>query len=82
MSLILWILPQRRRTHSPEVNSLCRPVSALRNPRAKLLPGEVWESMRRPQVCRTLNLQPTAAPELAQLKQQLDTAYGKTSYFL
>ncbi len=60
------------------MNCLCRPVRALRNPRAKLLQGEVWESLR-PQVCRTLNLHPTAAPELAQLKAQLDTAYQRTA---
>ena len=40
------------------------PSARWSNPRAKLLQGEVWESLR-PQVCRTLNLHPTAAPELA-----------------
>ena len=48
------------------------------NPRAKLLQGEAWESMRA-QVCRTLNLQVTPEPEISQLKQQLNVAYQRTA---
>ena len=39
------------------------------NPHAKLLQGLQWESAR-PQVCRSLNLQPTPTAELEKLKQQ------------
>lgn len=48
------------------------------NPRAKLLAGETWETVR-PSVCRNLSLQPTPEPEIAQLKHQLDTAYQRTA---
>ncbi|MBI3605209.1 MAG: DUF4158 domain-containing protein [Nitrospirae bacterium] len=39
------------------------------NPCAKLLQGPAWEAAR-PQVCRTLNLSPTAEPELERLAKQ------------
>ena len=48
------------------------------NPRAKLLAGETWEKVR-PSVCRSLSLQPTSEPEIAQLKHQLDAAYQRTA---
>lgn len=48
------------------------------NPRAKLLSGASWESLRS-SVCRNLNLQPTPASEIAQLQAQLDQAYQRTA---
>ena len=48
------------------------------NPQAKLLQGNEWAAVRA-QVCRTLNLAPSFDRELAQLGQQLDTAYQRTA---
>lgn len=48
------------------------------NPRAKLLSGALWESLRA-SVCRSLNLQPTPASEIAQLQEQLDNTYQRTA---
>lgn len=48
------------------------------NPRAKLLSGASWESVRS-SICRNLNLQPTPASEIAQLQAQLDKAYQRTA---
>lgn len=48
------------------------------NPRAKLLQGPSWEAVR-PQVCRTLNLSPTAEPALEKLAKQLDEAYRRVA---
>lgn len=48
------------------------------NPRAKLLQGPAWEAVR-PQVCRTLNLSPTAESELEKLAKQLDEAYRRVA---
>jgi len=48
------------------------------DPRAKLLRGRHWESLRA-QVCRTLNRDLHADPELASLEQQLDEAYRRTT---
>lgn len=47
------------------------------NPAAKLLQGQAWESARS-HVCRALNLNVNAIPELENLKQQLDSAYQRT----
>lgn len=47
------------------------------DPRTRLLQGEAWESARA-NVCRTLNLQPTALAELANLANQLDVAYCRS----
>ncbi|MCY7278493.1 MAG: DUF4158 domain-containing protein, partial [Phormidesmis sp. CAN_BIN44] len=47
------------------------------NPRAKLLSGKTWETVRS-SVCRSLNLQVTPEPEIAQLKQHLHKAYQRT----
>jgi TnpA family transposase len=46
------------------------------NPRAKLLHGVGWEAVRS-QVCRTLDLAPTAEPELEALARQLHEAYHR-----
>jgi TnpA family transposase len=46
------------------------------NPRAKLLHGLGWEAVRA-QVCRTLDLAPTAEPELDALARQLHEAYHR-----
>ena len=46
------------------------------NPRAKLLHGAGWEAVRA-QVCRTLDLAPTAEPELEALARQLHDAYHR-----
>jgi TnpA family transposase len=51
------------------------------NPRAKLLHGAGWEAVRA-QVCRTLDLSPTAEPELNALAQQLDGAYRRVAAHL
>jgi len=48
------------------------------NPRAKLLHGAGWESLR-PQVCRTLDLAPTAEPALEKLNVQLNEAYHRVA---
>ncbi|MFI5304985.1 MAG: Tn3 family transposase [Nitrospiria bacterium] len=48
------------------------------NPRAKLLQGPAWEAAR-PKVCLTLNLSPTAEPELEKLAKQLDEAYRRVA---
>lgn len=48
------------------------------DPRTKLLQGAAWEAAR-PNVCRTLNLQPTPASELEALARQLDQAYRRTA---
>ncbi|CAD5983138.1 MAG: Tn3 family transposase [Dolichospermum sp.] len=48
------------------------------NPSAKLLQGQAWESARS-HVCRALNLNLSATPELEKLKQQLDEAYHRTA---
>jgi TnpA family transposase len=48
------------------------------NPRAKLLQGAAWEAVRA-QVCRTLDLAPTAEPELEVLTGQLDSAYHRVA---
>jgi hypothetical protein len=48
------------------------------DPRAKLLRGQAWESARL-QVCRTLDLSPTAEPELAELAKQIDEAYRRVN---
>lgn len=47
------------------------------NPAAKLLQGQAWETARS-HVCRALNLNLNPTPELAQLQQQLDSAYHRT----
>jgi hypothetical protein len=47
------------------------------NPAVKLLQGQAWESARS-HVCRALNLNVNATPELDNLKQQLDEAYQRT----
>jgi hypothetical protein len=51
------------------------------NPRAKLLHGAGWEAVRA-QVCRTLDLSPTAEPDLNALAQQLDGAYRRVAAHL
>lgn len=48
------------------------------NPSAKLLQGQAWKGVRA-QVCRTLNLNQSAQPELANLNQQLESAYQRTA---
>jgi TnpA family transposase len=48
------------------------------DPRAKLLHGQAWETARL-QVCRTLDLAPTAEPELAELGKQIDEAYRRVN---
>ena len=48
------------------------------NPAVKLLQGQAWESARS-HVCRALNLNLLATPELEILKQQLDAAYHRTA---
>jgi TnpA family transposase len=51
------------------------------NPRAKLLHGAGWEAVRA-QVCRTLDLSPTAELDLNALAQQLDGAYRRVAAHL
>lgn len=51
------------------------------NPSAKLLQGQAWESARS-HICRALNLNLSATPELEILKQQLDEAYHRTAHNL
>ena len=48
------------------------------DPRAKLLQGAMWEALR-PQVCRTLQRQADAGPELEKLSTLLDEAYRRTA---
>ncbi len=48
------------------------------NPRAKLLKGKDWESVRA-SVCRTLELNPKPEPELKTLQKQLEQAYSQTA---
>ncbi|MDJ0634045.1 MAG: DUF4158 domain-containing protein [Xenococcaceae cyanobacterium MO_188.B29] len=48
------------------------------NPRAKLLKGKDWESVRA-SVCRTLELNPKPEPELKTLQKQLERAYSQTA---
>ena len=48
------------------------------DPRAKLLQGAAWEAIR-PQVCRTLQRQADAGPELEKLSTLLDEAYRRTA---
>jgi TnpA family transposase len=66
------------------VEGLCRrdlfviPSERWSNPSAKLLQGQAWEGVRA-QVCRTLNLNQSAQPELANLNQQLESAYQRTA---
>lgn len=48
------------------------------NPSAKLLQGQAWETARS-HICRALNLNLAAQPELENLKQQLDAAYRRTA---
>lgn len=48
------------------------------DPRAKLLQGHVWQSMRA-QVCRSLDHSADPEPELKMLAQQLDEAYRRTA---
>lgn len=48
------------------------------DPRAKLLQGQAWQSMRA-QVCRSLDHSPDPEPELQMLAQQLDEAYQRTA---
>jgi TnpA family transposase len=48
------------------------------DPRAKLLQGQAWQSMRA-QVCRSLDHSPDPEPELQMLAQQLDEAYRRTA---
>ncbi len=48
------------------------------DPRAKLLQGPAWDSMR-PAVCHDLGLPLTPEDQLAQLAQQLDAAYKRTA---
>ena len=48
------------------------------NPAAKLLQGQAWESARS-HVCRAMNLNLSASPELEALEQQLDEAYQRTA---
>lgn len=50
------------------------PSSRWSDPRAKLLKDEAWTSAK-PQVCRTLNLEPTPDDEIAFLKKELHDAY-------
>jgi TnpA family transposase len=47
------------------------------DPRAKLLQGDAW-ACARSTICRTLDLHPTAQPELEALRRQLDEAYRRT----
>ncbi len=48
------------------------------DPRARLLQGQAWQSMRA-QVCRSLDHSPTPEPELYMLAEQLDEAYRRTA---
>jgi TnpA family transposase len=48
------------------------------DPRAKLLQGAAWQAIR-PQICRTLQRQADAAPELDRLSALLDEAYRRTA---
>ena len=48
------------------------------DPRTKLLPAQKWKKVRA-QVCRSLDRQETAAPELHALRHQLDTAYRRNA---
>lgn len=48
------------------------------NPRAKLLQGQRWETVR-PAICRMLDLQPTAEPALETLAKQLDQSYQRVA---
>jgi len=46
------------------------------DPRAKLIQGTAWQSMRT-EVCRSLDRSPTPEPELRMLASQLDEAYHR-----
>jgi TnpA family transposase len=48
------------------------------DPRAKLLQGAAWQSMKA-QVCRSLDRSPIPEQELQMLAQQLDEAYQRTA---
>jgi hypothetical protein len=54
------------------------PSSRWSDPRAKLLKDEAWASAK-PQVCRTLNLEPSPDDEIANLKKELHDAYVRVS---
>ena len=57
------------------------PSERWSDPRAKLLRGPAWEAARA-DVCRMLDLAPTAEPELAELSRQLDDAYRRVAVHL
>jgi TnpA family transposase len=57
------------------------PSERWSDPRAKLLRGPAWEAARA-DVCRMLDLAPTAEPELAELSRQLDDAYRRVAAHL
>jgi TnpA family transposase len=48
------------------------------DPRAKLLQGQAWQSIRA-QVCRSLDHSPDPEPEMQMLAQRLDEAYRRTA---
>jgi TnpA family transposase len=54
------------------------PSERWSDPRAKLLRGSSWEGARA-DVCRMLDLAPTAEPELDEVSQQLDGAYRRVA---
>lgn len=54
------------------------PSSRWSDPRAKLLKDEAWASAK-PQVCRTLNLEPMPDDEIASLTKELHDAYVRVS---
>lgn len=54
------------------------PSTRWSDPRAKLLRDEAWASAK-PQVCRTLNLEPIPDDEIAGLKKELHDAYVRVS---
>lgn len=54
------------------------PSARWSDPRAKLLQDDAWSSAK-PQVCRTLNLQPAPEDEVERLKRELHEAYMRVA---